>query len=389
MEYVFENFDQLLPKSGWLARYMDYTRTAEGSSVFQFFVGVTILGAVLKRNIVMAKGHYQILPTLQILLVAPSGKARKTSTANIGIKILREMGHVNLIADKTTPEALLDALRPDDLGLSDSQALLYAPELAVLLGRQKYNEGMVALLTSLFDAPEEFSTRTKGGGSITLQNVSLSFIGASTSDWLITTIPADAFGGGFMSRLLFIAQEDTPRCFPLPIEPKGRTELLAALREIEEKMIGMAELSSEAKDYYSFWYLSTRHEIPEDAKMGGYHERKPDHLLRLAFLLACAELRNLITQKDLQMSLRILNYIEKDMLPVFKRLGMRGAGIDQERIVHILKSAGGQLEYETLLHKNLEFLTLRQFRDVIETLIEAGVVQQNLDKNMIVLKKEK
>lgn len=374
MEHVFEPFDKLLPPTGWLAKYMQYTRTAEGSSVFQFFTGITALGAALKRNVWMAKGHYQILPTLQILLVAPSGKARKTSTANIGIRVLRKLGNVNIIADKTTPEALIDSLI--ETGDNSSQALVYAPELAVLLGRQKYNEGMVALLTSLFDSPEEFSTRTKGIGAISLRNIALSFIGASTSDWLITTIPADAFGGGFMSRLLFIAQEDTPRCFPLPIEPEGEKELIAELADIVSTVRGEIVLSQAARTSFSLWYIATKHHVPEDAKMSGYHERKPDHLLRLALLLTCAEKGRSVEVVHIKRALSILDFVEVEMLKVFKKLGMRGAGIDQERMVHILRASGGTLDVHKLMEKNLEFLSVRQFKEILETLEMAKIVEQ-------------
>lgn len=376
MEYVEEKFDRFLPKTGWLADYMQYTRTAEGSSVFQFFVGLTILSAAMKRKTCILKGHYSILPCLQVLLVAPSGKARKTSTAGIGIKILLKSGQANVIADKTTPEGFIEVLK------DNAQALLYAPELAVLLGRQKYNEGMVALLTSLFDSPEQFQTTSKGGGKITLKNLAISFIGASTSDWLISTIPADAFGGGFMSRLIFVVQEDTARCFPIPIPPEGEEALIKGLQDLVTNIPDTYELSPKAEQTYSLWYISTRHKIPEDSKMGGYHERKPDHLLRISLLLAIAEGSKRVQPEHFKQALSILNYIEIDMLRVFKKLGIKGSGLDQDRIVQTLKACGGSLPYSLLMKKLLDFMSLKTFNEALTTLESAGVIKQKGNKQI-------
>ena len=370
MEYVEERFDDFLPTRGWFADYMSYTRTAEGSSVFQFFVALTILGAALKRKTHILKGHYAIHPGIQVLLVAPSGKARKTSTAGIGIKLLLKGGFTSVIADKTTPEGLIETLK------ESSQALVYAPELAVLLGRQKYNEGMVALLTSLFDSPEQFQTTTKNGGKTLLKDISISFLGASTSDWLISTIPADAFGGGFMSRLLFVVQEDTPRCFPIPIPPEGEEKVLSGLKNIVATVPPQFELSAKAEQTYSLWYISTRHKVPEDPKMGGYHERKPDHLLRMSLLLSLAEGADRVQPEHFNQALGILNYIEVDMLRVFKKLGIRGSGIDQDRVLQTLKACGGKLSYSQLMKKLLDFMSLKTFQEALTTLEKAGVIKQ-------------
>ena len=370
MEHVEESFDAFLPTRGWLAEYMTYTRTAEGSSVFQFFVALTVLAAALKKKTSIKKGHYAIFPCVQVLLVAPSGKARKTSTAGIGIKILQKAGLANVIADKTTPEGLVETMK------GDAQALVYAPELAVMLGRQKYNEGMVALLTSLFDSPEQFQTTTKNGGKTLLKNIAVTFIGASTSDWLISTIPADAFGGGFMSRLIFVVQEDTPRCFPIPIPPEGESELIEHLKEIVAGVPEQFELSPKAEQTYSLWYISTRHQIPEDTKMGGYHERKPDHLLRISLLLAISEGAERVQPEHFKQALAILAFIEIDMLRVFKKLGIRGAGIDQDRIIQTLKACGGSLPYSALVRKVVDFMSLKVFSDAIQTLERAGIIRQ-------------
>src|SRR5262245_25482454 len=207
---------------------------------------------------------------------------------------MRKMG-VDVVSEKTTPESLIDALNSEPpivdgklLVQRDSQAVLVAKELAVLLGKQKYNEGMIAILTDLFDSPDEWTYKTRGKGEVKLKNVTLTMLGASTPDWLITAIPQDAFGGGFMSCLLFVVQESTERCYPIPVPPPGHDALVEELQRLKAQQ-GQIELSAQALSWYSLWYAASRKGIPEDEKMAGYLERKPDHLLRLAMILALSE----------------------------------------------------------------------------------------------------
>lgn len=219
-------FDDIVPESGWLHDYVEYTRNTEPPTVFHFFAGAAAIGAALARNVFFDMGAYQIFPNLCIVIVAPSGRCRKTSACNVAMGLYRSVGG-HILADKVTPEALISAFQ--DRG--SATGIIYAPELAVFLGRQKYNEGMVPLLTALFDCPKEWSSATIMRGESQLRNVALSFLVCSTMDWIQGAIPRDAFGGGFMSRLLFVVQNDTPRSFPHPppmdkaLEHKLKTRL--------------------------------------------------------------------------------------------------------------------------------------------------------------------
>jgi hypothetical protein len=356
---------------------------SEAPMPFHFFVGAAVVGACMGRRVWFDKGYYRIYPNMQILLVGPTGRVRKTSAINLGLAVLRKVG-VNIVSEKTTPEALVDALDSEPplvegrmLVKRDSHAVLVAPELAVLLGKQKYNEGMIALLTTLFDSPDEWTYKTRGRGEVRLKNVTLTMIGASTPDWLITAIPQDAFGGGFMSRLLFVVQETTDRCYPIPEPPPALDTLVDALRRIQG-LGGEMRLTPEALEWYSTWYAATRKAVPEDEKMAGYHERKPDHLLRLAMVLALAEGKTTMDVEHLMRASHALAFLEGEMLYTFKWLGMRPIGQDQERIVRTLRACGGRMEHGELLRKLIYFMNARQFADAIRTLVESRVVREHL-----------
>lgn len=387
-ELAAEPFLDLVPKSGWIKDYIDYTMWSEAPAAFHFFTACAVLGATVGRKAWFSKGYYKVYPNHQIILVAPTGKCRKTSALNLGIRLLQQLEGLNILANKSTPEALIQGLSSvsvegNQIQLArEARGVLYAPELAVFLGKQKYNEGLIALLTDLFDNPDKWQASTKAGGKVDLNNVCLTFMGASTPDWLIGAIPQDAFGGGFMSRLLFIVQEDTPRCFPIPKVVETPPRLTNDLQTLWNPKTVPGEITftnAEPHRWYSLWYAGSRKNIPEDEKMAGYHERKPDHLLRLSILIALSQGRTKIDTPDLMASLKVLDFLERQMLGTFKWLGVRPIGVDQERVLRTLRANGMTMSSGDLLRKLIFYMNAQQFRMAMETLTQAGLVKEALD----------
>lgn len=365
------SFDTLIPSTGWLHDYIEFTRETEPPTVFHFFAGLTALGAAMRRSVYVRKGHYAVFPNLCVVLVAPSGKCRKTSACNIGVDLFRSTGGA-VIADKATPESLVEAFREKE----SATGLLYAPELAVFLGKQKYQEGMIPMLTSLFDAPREWSSLTIGRGELKLTNVALSFLGASTLDWIQTAIPRDAFGGGFMSRLLFVVQEDTPRSFPIPPAPNEdlRRKLFGGLIELG-KLRGEVTLSPDCTAWYTNWYTNKRGAGNEERQFAGYSERKPDHLIRIALCLAASDGDpSALGVRHLERSLRILDWLEQLLPSTFEAMGQSVIGEDHTRMIKQLKNHGGSLEHSKWLRLNSNRMDARLFRERVDTMRQAGLI---------------
>ena len=367
------SFEDLVPPVGWLSRYVDYTRNTEPPTPFHFFAGAVTVGAALGRNVKFVKGSYSVYPNLSVIIVAPSGKCRKTSACNIGIGFYRKMGGL-ILADKTTPEALIEAFKDRDKAVG----LIYAPELAVFLGKQKYNEGMVPMLTALFDCPDEWSSATIMRGEAKLSEVALSFLGASTIDWIQTAIPKDAFGGGFMSRLLFVVQENTPRVFPIPppLDERTKKDLQSELLFIS-KLKGDFVLTSEGRDWYENWYRTRNVGAGASRQYAGYFERKPDHIMRMAMILAAARLEEdlLLTKSDLARANKILTWLEAFLPSTFDEFATTEQDDQARRLVRLLKNNGGALQHSDLLRKSR--LSSWHFKNATKTLREGGQLSWN------------
>jgi hypothetical protein len=364
------SFENLIPHAGWLADYVHYTRTTEPPSVFHFFVGAVTLGAVLRRNIHFAKGYANLYPNLCVVLVAPSGKCRKTTACELGIKLYRDMGGT-VLADKITPEALVDAFGDKE----EATGLIFAGELKQFLGSQKYMEGMIPLLTRLFDCPDLWSSRTIARDEIILRNVGISMLGASTMDWL-RMLPGDTFGGGFMSRLLLVVQEDTPRSFPIPppMDERLRTRLMTRLMELQGVHAKM-HMTPNAEEWYREWYNKRDDRGTDEKLFAGYYERKPDHLLRLSMILSVAEDSSFILElRHMKHSLEILNWTESWLPAAFEQLSSTNIGEDVMRMIGQLKKANGTLKHSDWLRKNSNKMHAAQFKGLIATLREAKLV---------------
>lgn len=371
---VSGSFDSHIPRTGWLRDYYTYTLNSEPPAVFHFMSALTVLGASLERNVWFDKGFYKVYPNIATVLIAPTGRCRKTSATNISLKLARAV-EVNVLSERVTPEALIQGLG----GRDTATGLLYAPELAVFLGKQKYLVGMVPLLTTLFDCPDTWSSSTIMHGALNLTAVGLSFLGASTLEWFIEALPNEAFSGGFMARLLFVVQEDTDREFAFPEPGKGHKweALREQLAEVRSNIKGEVTLEPEARDWYTKWY-SKHHRTPTfDPKFAGYHERKPDHLIRIAFLLRIAEAMSLtVTSHDFKRALGILDWMETGLPSVFETVATTPVGAMQQRILQHLKLAGGRMSHTVLLRKNQHAMNARQFRESIETLKDSETIRE-------------
>jgi hypothetical protein len=369
-----EPFERLIPKKGWLRDYYDYTLTSEPPAVFHFMSALTVLGAALERNIFFDKSFYQVFPNIATVLIAPTGKCRKTSATNVALSLGRATG-VNILSERITPEALIGGLG----GRETASGLVYAPELAVFLGKQQYLQGMVPLLTTLFDCPPIWKSTTIMRGEASLTGVALSMLAASTLEWFVDALPREAFSGGFMSRLLFVVQEDTDRTYAIPTRPEGYLyeglrEGLVALRDIR----GEVTMHPTAREWYEKWYRKHHHTAVFDDKFAGYHERKPDHLLRLAFIMKVAQDGLLVLDyEDLQRALDVLDWLEKRLPNVFDGVASNQLGATHQKIVTHLKMNGGRMIHSLLLRKMQHMINARQFAEAILTLKESRTIEEH------------
>lgn len=351
----------LIPDKGYFRHYHDMTKGSEICPRFHFFTAATVLGAAIARKVKFQRSSSDVFPPLYpnpwVILVAPQGMGHKTAALGVGRKMLTRMPphmHPRILSSKLTPEALVKALTIDEpkgptgiaqLGAASkpcSTGLIYSTELGVLLGREKYNQGMIALLTELYDCQEEWTSATIMRGDQKLYNVALSLLGASTPDWMQSMLPPDAFKGGFMSRLLLVSLPvgwEKVRVADPPKGDQGSRDLIVSEMERIAAISGTMKWTNEAKQFFTDWYMSIERETVVGPIMA-YLERKQDHMLRFAMLLELSiTYENLIlTRECLEQSLNILTMIEKETAPMVEFLATEPRMRTAQYILEILRT---------------------------------------------------
>jgi len=385
-------FRNLVPKTGFIGDYMRYTDRQESPGSFHFWVAATLLGGVLQRRAWVSKGMYEVYPSFYTVLVAPSGRCRKSRAIRIGTELVEDFPWMNIIADKTTPEALIEALMvgtramepsTDEEGREhvdfnlDNTGLIRAGELSVFLNRQTYTSGMVGLLTDLSDCPPSFRYITRNRRPVVLRNVMISLIGASTQEWLATSLPEQAFEGGFMSRILFVVRNHRDRSYAFPTAPvQGeKDELRRRLLRIRATVRREVPLSAEARRWFEEWYNAEEDADPIDERLEGYVERKPDTLLKLALILTASDERTVVNLPCLQQCLLILEWTQERMFDAFKHVDLSPLGMLTSRILRFLDYAGRASRREILRKFSRQLPGgIQTLEQVQELLLQAGEI---------------
>jgi len=383
---------QVLPTSGWLADYVKFTSPLEACTRFHFFSACCILGAVLNNKVYIHRGDHDLLPKLfpniWVILLAPPGRGHKTSTINLSLNFLQmACPEVRILADKLTPESLVKALaEPQDeseairIGPRDATGLIKAPELSVFFGKQQYNNGLVSLITDLYDYREEWISETIMRGKMVLKRNVISILGGSTPDWLQTMLPQDAFTGGFMSR--FVIVEMPPnylrrRAFvtkPEEVTFKKLIEGLAQFNEIKGEIKWTQNGLKTYVDYYES--LLPTGDVQRDA----YQERETEQILKLAMLLAISEHRMKVDSIHMNHAKRILNFLMKEAEPRIEKLTTHPRMRLVQEIQDILRTVK-KISRKALLkrvYRNLNHGEA-QFQEAIRILTMTGII--TLDGN--------
>jgi len=371
----------------------DIVSLAQGTEIpasFAMWSGFAAMSAVLGRRIWLDMGTYTIFPNLYVVLVAGSGRCRKSTSINIVEKLLSQLDpRPNLLAQRTTPEALIEALQVVEkmegtkFTRRTSEGFVIVDELANFLNKKTYEAGLASLLISLYDCKDQFDYRTKARGVEHLQAVCLGMLAGSTIEWIRNAIPSDAIGGGLTSRFIFVYVENPPP--PVAItrfsdEKKELNErLVRALIEMQS-LQGQMNLSPEAwnlyEEEYNKFYIENR--MFEDPTLSGYASRRHVHALKLSMILSIADPESrhdrLVYPRHFSAAISLLSQCEVWMPRVMALISATEKGALAELIctkLHARKSISRRLLLESLVHR----IDARDLTEVIETLIQAGRIR--------------
>jgi len=140
----------------WLTSYIKYTENSEAPTSYHAWVGISCIAATLQRHVYMVRGHAKIYANQYIVLVGPSGEARKGEAISIGRDLVESIG-IPIIGEDNSQEAIIRDMSLSIVTFTDKTTnqiktqcavSCFAEELAVFTGYQ--NSTLLAYLTNWY-----------------------------------------------------------------------------------------------------------------------------------------------------------------------------------------------------------------------------------------------
>lgn len=353
-----------------------------------FALAVTVDGRIRIR---MPWGD--IRPNLWVLLLGRSTVDRKTTCIeDITTPILMSNPSTveRIVATEATPEAFIEQLSERN----PSRGFLVRDEVAGLLGSlgsKGYMEGMYEILMKMFDGPEVYTRRIRGGMAggrvFTLNNVYFSILSGTTYQRLEETAGKTDVLSGFLPRFLIIphdgarssggrgarTEEDDQRRTGL------QTLLLALDRELRLSELSI-DISPEGLEEYFQWRKRREEELANGGSdvAGVVFGRMATYVLKLAILDAVSAglddpekvvIPKVITAEQIGRAICTVEALENRSVSLFRRIAADSHVRQKEYIFGIINKAGaiGIPRHELLSVAGIKRSTLDE---AAETLVE-------------------
>lgn len=384
----------------WLSAFMDYASYGEAPRHMYFWTGVSAIAGALRRKVWIDQAYFKWHPNFYIVLVAPPGIVSKSTTAGIGMSLLRKVPGIKFGPDVVTWPALISAFAESTEGFEYASEIhtmsaltLESSEFGNLLNPQ--DKEMVDLLVALWDGkPGTFEKKTKHSGNDSVENPWINLIACTTPSWIAGNFPEYMIGGGFTSRCIFVYADKKAKyvaypglAVPADLDEKAN-RLVEDLTHIST-LAGAYTLSPEAVRWGEQWYqrhYTVRPANLDDDRFGGYIARKQTHIHKLALILAasCGD-APIITPEQLEVADAMVTDLEPDMQFVFSKIGKSDTAFYAERLVNFVHAKGKLPYHEAYRHVHSYFPSMRDFEDVLAGCVRAGYLRMEQQGSTMML----
>lgn len=328
-------------------------------------------------------------PNFFIILVAPPGVATKSTTADVGSKLLIQIPGVKDGPNNITWQALATAFAnakqefPYNGEYWPMSAItLVARELGSLLNPR--DPDLINLLIELWDGAPKYEKETKMSGNDLIICPWINIIGCTTPSWIADNVPVQALRGGFISRCVFLYAEDKEKPIPYPDEAIPFDEAKAVSALVQDltaigALVGPFVLTKEAREWGRPWYKKLWADAKEhmnDDQIMGFVSRKQTHAHKLAMIFSAAQGDSMkITDLHLQLAVKMLDDLEGDMNKVFAAVGKSEISVQTDRALQYVRRRKECPYQDMYRFIHSYFPNLNDFEGIVGGLVRAGYVQ--------------
>lgn len=326
------------PISDWIDTFMAYTEGVSSPRLFRLWSAITCIGGAMERRCWVKTTKNALFPNMYVALVASPGVGKGESIKHVedlwyAAKRLGGVPCFKVGGDDVTRASLIDAVSESAVKrlingtelIEYSTLLLPAEELGVLISA--HDLSFLAILTKLWNSPKNHIDKKRHlKKEISIINPQLTILAGTQPDFLASLLPEEAWGQGFMARVIMI-YASTPVRVPLfdgeDMNHALRQELISGLVTISD-MYGKFTWTQEAMILLDGWDKDGRQPIPEHSKLTNYNARRTLHVIKLSMISAMSRTRALaIEHQDVRRALDWLLEAEILMPDIFREMAAK------------------------------------------------------------------
>lgn len=315
MDYSIDRKGWRLPAAYQFHNYMAPVSSYPLAYVYATFLAIS--GHIIGRNAHLLYGAHEMYPNQYIALIGGSGTHHKSTALKAALRLQgkERLENNSPVRALTTEQGLLVAID----NAENSKLLVAIDEINNMLAkkRQDFAASLLSQLVNLYDCPLEAGNYTKYDPVVVTEPY-VTFMAASTVEWLKDSLSANDLLAGFGNRVSWILGDPRPpKAWPSPIQADGAEELFNDL----ELFGGELHLTEEARDLWEHHYhsfLKLQEESPPFLQTMA--ERLPDKALKAAIINAAWSDSKYVEQHHLEMGIDWTNYLHdclKELLPEF------------------------------------------------------------------------
>ncbi len=281
--------------TGWLASYVAYARTlTDAPLMFHLGAGFIAVAGAVGSQVSWRGGGRENWPNLYVLLLAPSGIYRKSTSVDLGCGLLAQACPDRVMDREFSGERFIRNLARQPV------SVLKEAEFSSLLERMKasYMAGMDRRLTELWDCQAEYSRHLQGqdggghGDRIVILRPALSIIAASTTDWLVASITELDLRSGFLPRFLLVPstekEEEPPGGYWAEQDRSAETALVTGLRHVATQNRIHVRVTDVVQRLVK-WEQGYQKRASRVEELSGVYSRLGAHAAKISVLLAISD----------------------------------------------------------------------------------------------------
>jgi hypothetical protein len=381
-------------KDGIIPSLCKYCEETEIPSLYALWTGICTVSGALGRSCSLGFGYKTVFPNLYVVLVARSAGCRKSSSVEQSEFLLRDVEpKVNLLSQKMTPEALIEALSSQskldgDRIVPNAEGMAVVDELTTLVDRNSAKNGLINLLTKLYDCGD-FEYRTRGRGVEKVRSPCFTLYGGTTLPWIREALSASAISGGFTSRIVFVYLDKREKDIAWPeISQENRRRWECITKDLCEvaRLRGPFGITQDAKDLFEYEYKSFAHTSPlaNDPLTFGYANRRHFTLLKVAMCISASRTNEKeIDKGDVQVAINALEAAEVDLPKIMRSITSTEVGDICQFVVDIIKRKKIITRAELLMSVRNK-ITAGQLDDIMTGITGTGSVKTDVRNGKVI-----